>query len=372
MASLSELLTEEVFERGIKLETGQKSLKYKDRIAPENELNKALPLYICHSGHGGLDQRRRRRSYNYSSSSKQNAEKSIMRNGSSVFSSKRVGSVSERSNAKSSVSECSRREEEEEEPFIDEVAVQAVVSMLSGYVGRYIKDETFRKNVREKCSSCLVRRKMDSDDGGIFANLGLGIESVDKLVEENGKGKEIRMKTVRNVIQLLSIVASLNTKKTKNGLTCGTPNSHLSSCAQLYLAIVHKLEKNDRTSAKHLIRVFCDSPFLARTHLVPDLWEHFFLPHLLHLKVWYTKELECLRDFDYGDKERKMKALSQVYNEQMDRGTIEFALYYERWLKVGVKSPAVPQVPLPERPYNKCSRRSMDSCSTQSSINNNL
>ncbi|PON62038.1 Coatomer beta subunit [Trema orientale] len=368
MASLSQLLAEEVFERGRKLEPRQKSLRYKDRIAPENEPNTALPLYICHGGH---DQSRRRSYNNYSSSSNQNAEKSLMGNGPSVSSSKRVGSASERSNSKSSVSECSRRGEDEE-TLIDEAAVRAVVSILSGYVGRYMKDETFRENVREKCSSCLVRRKMDYSDDGIFENLELGIESIDKLVEERGKRKEIRMKTARNAIQLLSIVASLNTNKTKNGLTCGTPNSHLSSCAQLYLAIVYKLEKNDRTSARHLLQVFRDSPFLARTHLVPDLWEHFFLPHLLHLKVWYTKELECLRDFDYGDKEKKMKALSKVYNEQMDMGTIEFALYYTKWLKVGVKSPAVPRVPLPERPYRKTSRRSMDSCSTQSSINNNL
>lgn len=291
-----------------------------------------------------------------------------MAKGSSVFSSKRVGSVSERSNSKSSVSECSRREEG---PLIDEVAVSAVVSILSGYVGRYIKDEAFRESVREKCGSCLVRRKIDSDDG-IFSNLELGIESIDKLVEEKGNRKEIRMTTVTNAIQLLSIVASLNTKNSKNGLTCGTPNSYVSACAQLYLAIVYKLERNDRISARHLLQVFCDSPFLARTHLAPDLWEHFFLPHLLHLKVWYTKELENLRDFDYSDKEKKMKALSKVYNEQVDMGTIEFALYYKKWLKVGVKSPEVPQVPLPERPYNKTSRRSMDTCSTQSSIHNNL
>ncbi|XP_062094472.1 putative E3 ubiquitin-protein ligase LIN isoform X2 [Humulus lupulus] len=366
-SSLSELLADEGFQRGSRRRLEPRHNR--DRIAPpENEPNAPLPLYICQGGgdHDRMIRRRRSSSYNHSTSSKKNGEKSLVGSGSSVFSSKRVGSVSERSNSKTSVSECSRREEE---PLVDDVAARAVVSILSGYVGRYIKDVTFRENVREKCTSCLVRRKMDLDDG-IFANLKLGFESVDKLMEDKGNRKEIRMKTVRNAVQLFSTVAALNTKKTKNGLSCGIPNSHLSSCAQFYLAIVYKIEKHDRTSARHLLRAFCDSPFLARTHLAPDLWEHFFLPHLLHLKVWYTKELDYLRDFDYGNKEKKMKALSEVYNDHMDKGTVEFAFYYKKWLKVGLKSPAVPQVPLPERPYNKSSRRSMDSSSTQSSINN--
>ncbi|KAM6575187.1 hypothetical protein CsatA_023514 [Cannabis sativa] len=367
-SSLSELLADERFQRGSRRQL-QPTRHNRDRVAPldETEPNKPLPLYICHgNGNGGHDRMIRRRRRRRSSST-YNGDKSLVGNGSSVFSSKRVGSISERSNSKTSVSESSRHEDE---PIVDDVASRAVISVLSSYVGRYIKDVAFRENVREKCVSCLIRRKMDSDDE-IFSNMELGIESVDKLMEDKGNNKkEIRMKTVRNAVELLSTVATLNTKKTRNGLSYGLPNSHLSSCAQFYLAIVYKLEKHDRTSARHLLRAFCESPFFARTQLAPDLWEHFFLPHLLHLKVWYTKELDCLRNFDYGNKETKMKALSQVYNEHMDKGTIEFAFYYKKWLKVGLKSPAVPKVPLPERPYNKSSRRSMDSSSTQSSINN--
>lgn len=320
-------------------------MKHRDKVAPDKD-SIALPLYICHANSGRKNH----------CSSKQRIEKSLTANGSSVFSSKRVGSVSERSNSKSSVSEFSRRED----PAVDEVSVRAVVSILSGYVGRFIKDENFRENVREKCVSCLARRKRDLDDE-IFERLEITIQSVDKLLEEKGVNKE---GIVENVIQILSAVASTNAKKGND--------PYLSACAQLYLSIVYKIERNDGKCTRHLLQVFCDSPFLARTHLAPDLWDHFFLPHLLHLKVWYTKELDFLTDLECREKEKKMKALSKVYNKQMDKGTVEFALYYKKWLKVEVdNAPVVPRIPLPVRPY-RASRRSMDTCSTHSSINNNL
>lgn len=258
-------------------------------------------------------------------------------------------------------------------PAIDEVAIRAVISILSGYIGRYLKDETFRESVREKCYACLESRKKDSDNG-VFANMELGIESIEQLVLGSpGTHMELRMKSLRNSIRLLSIVASLNSETSRNGSTCGIPNSHLSACAQLYLSIVYKLEKNDRISARHLLQVFCDAPFLARTDLLPDLWEHFFLPHLLHLKVWYANELEFLSNPNFGDKEKRAIALSKIYNDQMDMGTRQFAFYYKDWLKVGVKAPPIPSVPLPSRPsYGNSMRRSSDSFSSNLSINKNL
>ncbi|XP_042944493.1 putative E3 ubiquitin-protein ligase LIN [Carya illinoinensis] len=190
-----------------------------------------------------------------------------------------------------------------------------------GYIGRYVKDVKFRETVRVKCNSCLVKKNMEPDNG-IFVNMELGFESVEKL---------------------------------------------------LYLAIVYKFEKNNRISARHVLQVFCDSPFLARTHLLPDLWEHFFLPHLLHLKIWYTNEVETLSNLDYVKKDKVMKALSKAYNDQMDKGTAVFALYYKEWLKVGVKAPPVPIVPLPSKPtYGSSKRRSSDSYTSLSSMNKNL
>ncbi|XP_021295050.1 putative E3 ubiquitin-protein ligase LIN-1 isoform X2 [Herrania umbratica] len=352
-SSLQELLTEEGFERGKSLKNPREVRLRNTSRAPDESV--ALPMYICHD----------RKSLG---KSKHKAEKTVIPNGSSVFSSRRL-SNSDRSKSKSLIKDGPSNRDE---PAIDDVAIRAVISILGGYVGRYIKDESFREMIKEKCNSCLVRRKNGSDNG-IFVNMELGIESIDKLVENRGNKKELRMKSLRNSIRLLSIVASLNSKKSRDGSTCGVPNSHLSACAQLYLSIVYKLEKNDRISARHLLQVFCDSAFLARTHLLPDLWEHFFLPHLLHLKVWYHKELEFLSNLEYGEKEKRMKALSKLYDDQIDMGTVKFAMYYKEWLKIGAKAPAVPTVPLPSSPsYRSSRRRSFDSYASHSSINKNL
>ncbi|XP_022715436.1 putative E3 ubiquitin-protein ligase LIN-1 isoform X2 [Durio zibethinus] len=354
MASLQELLTDEGFERG-KLLKNPKEISLRNRIAARPDESIALPIYICHD----------RKSLE---KSKHKAEKTVFPNGSSVFSSRRV-SDSDRPKSKSLIKDGPPRGDK---PAIDEVAIKAVISILGGYTGRYIKDGRFREMIKEKCNSCLVRRKNGSDNG-IFVNMELAIESIDKLVEDRGNKKELRMKSLTHSVRLLSIVASLNSKKSRNGSTCGVPNSHISACAQLYLSIVYKLEKNHRISARHLLQVFCDSAFLARTHLLPDLWEHFFLPHLLHLKVWYHKELELLSDLDYGEKEKRMKALNKLYNDQMDMGTAKFATYYIKWLNIGAKAPAVPTVPLPSSPsYGSSRRRLSDSYTSHSSIDKNL
>lgn len=337
-SSLHELLTNEGFE-GKKFLKGQKKVKFKDVESY------TLPIYICHD----------RKSFDFS---RPKTEKSFPRSGSSVYSSKRGDSVSRKS--------VTRRPDE---PAIDEIAIRAVVSILSGYVGQYLRDKNFRETIREKCYSCLVRRKEEDSDNGIFANMELGIESIERLVEIPGTKSELKMKSLRNSIGFLTIVASLNSKTSKNGSTSGTPNSHLSACAQLYLSIVYKIEKNDRISARHLLQVFCDSPFLARTHLLPDLWEHFFLPHLLHLKIWYGNQVEILSNTNYKDKENKMEALSKVYDDQMDMGTNLFALYYKEWLKTGAQAPPLPTVPLPSRSSYAPPRRRR---SSNSSINNFL
>ncbi|KAJ9168599.1 hypothetical protein P3X46_020099 [Hevea brasiliensis] len=344
MTSLHQLLSDEGFQRTSFSKTRKQALKHREESVK-------LPKYFCHD-QKSLD------------SFKNNTKQASTRKGSSIFSSKRMSSDSEMNKFKPLF--------KGDEPAMDEATVRAVISMLGGYIGRYEKDLSFRKMIRDKCNSCLVRRRKDSDDG-IFANMELGIESIEKLVEDQVTRKELRMKSLRNSIQLLSTVASVNSKKSGNGSTCGIPNSHISACAQLYLSIVYKLEKNDRISARHLLQVFSDSPFLARTHLLPDLWEHFFLPHLLHIKIWYHKELEKLSDSSNVDKEKRIKVLSKAYNDQIDVGTFQFALYYREWLKVGGKAPSIPAVPLPSRPSHAPSRRkSSDSYSSRSSSSRNL
>ncbi|XP_061366926.1 putative E3 ubiquitin-protein ligase LIN-1 isoform X2 [Gastrolobium bilobum] len=303
-------------------------------------------------------------------STKHKSEKDTIRSRSSSSQFKRAGSASERSNSKPLVSADSRMVG----PLMDEVAIRTVIAILSGYIGRYLKDDHFRITIREKCTASFDRRRKDSSDD-IFVNMELGMEKVDRLVEDHGTKKEVvvMIKSLRNSIELLTKVASLNSKTSRVASTCGVQNSNLSACAQLYLAIAYKLQKNDRVSSKHLLQVFCDSPCLARTYLLPDLWEHLFLPHLLHLKIWYNKELEFLSNEDHGEKEKKMKVLSKVYNEKMDTGTSLFALYYKQWLKVGASEPPLPIVSLPSRPsYRSSRRRSSDSSISNYSINPNL
>ncbi|KAF7145847.1 hypothetical protein RHSIM_Rhsim04G0139200 [Rhododendron simsii] len=61
---------------------------------------------------------------------------------------------------------------------------------MSGYIRRYLKDETFRESVRRKCYHCLLERRNNEDlDNGIFANMELGNESTKKLVENPGRKK---------------------------------------------------------------------------------------------------------------------------------------------------------------------------------------
>ncbi|XP_075497774.1 putative E3 ubiquitin-protein ligase LIN isoform X1 [Primulina tabacum] len=339
MASLHKLLSEEGFQRQ-KLRKPPKKVKFKDVNAQEESI--ALPIYICHD----------RRSFD---SSLQRAERALSHKSSSVLSSRRGGSGSERSNYTRSVSEGNvpRRDE----PAIDDVAIKAMISILNGYVGQYLRDKNFRESVREKCYSCFARRKKHSDND-IFAHMELGIQSIERLVEKYDAKKGMDLDSLQKSIKLFDFVASLNPKNSRNNAsTCGTPNSCLSACAQLYLSIVYKIVRNDRISARHLLQVFCDSPFLARTRLLPELWEHFFLPHLLHLKIWYTKELEFLSVSDYDQNDKKIKALNELYNDQMDTGTMKFALYYKEWLKIGAQAPSIPSIPLPSKLSNASSRR---------------
>ncbi|KZV29390.1 hypothetical protein F511_15922 [Dorcoceras hygrometricum] len=353
MASLHKLLSEEGFQRQ-KWRKPQKKVKFKEVSAQEESI--ALPIYICHD----------RRSFD---SSLQRAERALSQKGSSVVSSRKGGSSSERSNHTRSVSEgvVPRRDE----PAIDDVAVKAMISILNGYVGQYLRDKSFRESIREKCYSCFARRKKHSDND-IFAHMELGIQSIERLVEKYDPKKGMDLDSLQKSIKLFDFVASMNPKNSKsNASTRGTPNSYLSACAQLYLSIVYKTARNDRISARHLLQVFCDSPFLARTHLLPELWEHFFLPHLLHLKIWYTKELDILSCSDYDEEGKKIKSLNELYNDQMDNGTMKFAMYYKEWLKVGAQAPSVPSIPLPSKLSNTRSRRrSADSTNAHFSLVN--
>lgn len=262
----------------------------------------------------------------------------------------------------------------DDDPSADEAAARAVVSVLSGYAGRFLKDEAFRRRLRDKCTACIATARKGVAHA-VLANLELGIESIERLAEEgpHGAPRDSKIRSLRNSIRLLSVVASLNSPRSRaGGYTCGVPNAHLSACAQLYLAVVYKIERNDRVSAKHLLQVFVDAPYLARKNLLPDLWDHFLLPHLLHLKVWYNKEVELVASWDAEDRDQRMKGLNRAYNDQMDAGTAQFAVYYRDWIKSGGKAPPVPTVSLPPRPsyLEPWGKRSLSL--SRSSINRDL
>ena len=266
-------------------------------------------------------------------------------------------------------------------------AAGAVVAVLSAYAGRLLRDADFRRALRDKCAACLAAAGDDDAAGRpVLANLELGIESIERLAADNGSAaaqapRDAKIRSLRNSIRLLSVVASLHSTRPGaageggggGGRTCGVPNSHLAACAQLYLAVVYKMERNDRVAARHLMQVFADAPGLARRDLLPDLWDHVFLPHLLHLKVWFTKEVDLVAGCDADDRCRRMKTLQRLYNDHMDSGTAQFAMYYKEWLKSGAAAPPpVPSVPLPSMPRNFDGREKNSASVHRTSINRDL
>lgn len=239
-------------------------------------------------------------------------------------------------------------------------------------MGQYLKDVSFRVSIREKCRACFDRRrKKASSDSEVFSRMEMGIQSIERLVESS----EMGLDSLQKCIKILNVVASSSdsTNSSSKDSSCRKTNSYLSSCANLYLSIIYKIVRNDKVSARHLLQVFCDAPFLARTHLLPELWDHFFLPHLLHLKIWYNRELDSLTNLDEADRERKIKGLNHLYRDQMDMGTIQFALYYKEWLKVGAQAPTIPTVPLPlpSKPA-RSRRKSSDSSTSRRSSSSKL
>lgn len=256
-------------------------------------------------------------------------------------------------------------------------AAGAVVAVLSGYAGRFLKDAELRRALRDKCAACLApaaaaASERDGAGHAVLANLELGVESIERLAADGAAPREAKIRSLRNSIRLLSVVASLHAPGSEGHRTCGVPNAHLAACAQLYLSVVYKMERNDRVCARHMLQVFVDAPGLARKNLLPDLWDHVFLPHLLHLKVWFNNEADLAADWDADDRSRRMKSLQRLYNDHMDSGTAQFAMYYKEWLKSGADAPPIPSVPLPLLPGNLGACNKHSASMRRGSINRDL
>ncbi|EAZ21883.1 hypothetical protein OsJ_05535 [Oryza sativa Japonica Group] len=225
-----------------------------------------------------------------------------------------------------------------------------------------------------------VAPEEEDDGGGGAAAVGAVVAMLSGYVGRRSSATPRSL--LRNSIRLLSVVASLHAPPqpprhaaptsapaAAEAHTCGVPNSHLSACAQLYLSVVYKMERNDHVSARHLLQVFVDAPYLARKNLLPDLWDHVFLPHLLHLKVWFTAEADLAPD----DRSRRMKTLQRLYNDHLNSGTAQFAIYYKEWLKSGgAEAPPPPSVPLPSMPGDFDAWDKHSSSLRRSSINRGL
>ncbi|ONH99153.1 hypothetical protein PRUPE_6G014500 [Prunus persica] len=202
------------------------------------------------------------------------------------------------------------------EPALDEIAIQAMVSILSGYIKRFLKDNNFRSALRDNCISSLnfIHQEEGHSESRIIASLEQAIETVEKAAEESASEKDLKRASLQ-----LSVITGLNSADLKDGFTSGVPNYKLSACAHVYLSVV--------------------------TTLLPELWDHLFLPHLSHLKVWYDQEADSLADRQ--NKPRKLKLLGKAYNEILDSGTYQFAVYYKDWLTEGAESPSIPSIPIP-------------------------
>lgn len=227
-------------------------------------------------------------------------------------------------------------------PALDQVAVQAIVSILSGYIKRFFENEDFRTSLRHICFSFLNFTGIQDHniESKVIVNLKQAIEVVEKAVGESAIAKEVKKASLQ-----LSVISGLGSNDLQDGFTDGVPNAMLSTCAHLYLSVIYKLQKKDRVSAKHLLQVFCDSPYQARTNFLPQLWDYLFFPHLSHLKAWYDQEADFLSDAP--NRERKLKLLEKVYKEIMDSSTFQLAVYYKDWLTEGVEAPSFPSIHVP-------------------------
>ncbi|KAF3657973.1 putative protein-like isoform 1 [Capsicum annuum] len=228
-------------------------------------------------------------------------------------------------------------------PAFDEVAIQAVISILSGHIKCFLRDEDFRTSLRHNSFASL--NFVGSEEGlntesKIIATLEQAIETVERAAEDCANERELKKASLQ-----LSIITGLNSGELRDQFTSGIPNSKLAACAHLYLSVIYKIQKKDRSAAKHLLQVFCDSPFQARTSLLTDLWDRMFLPHLSHLKDWYDSEANFLDDL--RNKSRKLKLLDKLYSENLDKCTSQFAVYYKDWLIDGAEIPVVPSIQIP-------------------------
>nr|GEX56977.1 U-box-like protein [Tanacetum cinerariifolium] len=218
---------------------------------------------------------------------------------------------------------------------LDKLAIKAIISILSDHTKRFINDQDVRTLLHDSCLDVL-----NFTEDKVISNLKEAIKIVERAADDDADAKELKKAALQ-----LSVITGLNANDMKDRFTNGISNSVLSACGHLYLSVIYHIQKKERIAARHLLQVFIDSPFSARTKLAPELWENIFNPHLLHLDEWYNQEVDSLADA--AGNTRKLKKVKKLYDEIVDVGTYEFALYYKNWLTDGVEAPTIPTINAP-------------------------
>ncbi|ONK71040.1 uncharacterized protein A4U43_C04F4090 [Asparagus officinalis] len=227
---------------------------------------------------------------------------------------------------------------------LDEIGAKAIISILTGYLRRFFKDENFRASLYQSCASCLgINESYENDqsEDGVIDNLNQAIRVVERTAVGSPSSQELK----RAALQL-SVITGLSSGELKDGFSSGIPNLELAACAHIYLSIIYKFQKKDKVSAKHLLHVFCDSPNQARTKLLPVLWDRLIFAHLSHLREWYDSEAEVIARSPSGLK--KMKLLEEMYSNVLDVGTYRFGVYYKEWLDDEAEDPELPSIVAPQ------------------------
>lgn len=226
---------------------------------------------------------------------------------------------------------------------LDEAGLKKIMLVINNCVDQLLKDKTFRSTVHGDYVFSLNTSEVESrhaKDNDVLSTLKEAIGSVERMVTEGPNQLELKKTFLK-----LSVITGLKTLESEDRFTSGIPNSHLVGCAHLHLSILYKMQNKDKVSAKHLLQVFHYSSNHARTKLLPEVWRCLFLPQLSHLKEWYDKEAQSIQGT--SEMTSKMEILDRVYNDLLDGGTSQFAVYYKNWLMDENRTPALPSILVP-------------------------
>ncbi|KAG0493762.1 hypothetical protein HPP92_004756 [Vanilla planifolia] len=230
---------------------------------------------------------------------------------------------------------------------LDEAELKSVSSLIINCVSQFLQDENLRSSIHRSCLSFVNSSTVhdgQAKNDSLLSTLEEAIGTVEKLLTEGSNQLELK-----KVFLKLSVIAGLKSMKSDCGSGSGVPYWYLAASAHLYLSILCKIQNKDKASVKHILQIFSDCPYQARTVILPQLWVQLFLPHLSHLKAWRDKEAESIRGT--SDIMSALEFLEKVYNDNLDMVTVQFAAYYRSWLIEGNKIPTLPSILIPSASF---------------------